>query len=212
MAQRTARDGLVDFIELVFATSQTGLAYSKDVYDVERFNLLCGAAIKFCAQISNYKESELSDWLALDQGYATPKVDVRALILNADQHVLLIKETSDGRWSLPGGFCDVGESPSEAVYREVGEEVGLQVRVRQLLALFDKHKHPHPPQIPHAYKAFFYCDILGGTLLQHTGETCAAGYFPISELPELSVHRVLASQLQTLHEHIVAARSDTLFD
>ena len=82
----------------------------------------------------------------------------------------------------------------------------------QLLALFDTLKHPHPPQLPHAHKAFFLCEVTGGALLTDTDETKGAGYFPIDALPELSRHRVVASQMRTLHDHLSQGRGDTLFD
>lgn len=90
--------------------------------------------------------------------------------------------------------------------REVSEETGLACRAVQLLALFDKLKHPHPPQLPHAHKAFFLCEVTGGALLTDTDETKGAGYFPIDALPELSRHRVVASQLRTLHDHLSQGR------
>ncbi|WP_336624536.1 NUDIX domain-containing protein, partial [Aeromonas caviae] len=142
----------------------------------------------------------------------TPKLDVRAFIQNDAGHVLLVQERSDGCWTLPGGWCDIGDSPADAVVREVSEETGLACRAVQLLALFDKLKHPHPPQLPHAHKAFFLCEVTGGALLTDTDETKGAGYFPIDALPELSRHRVVASQLRTLHAHLSQGRGDTLFD
>ena len=96
--------------------------------------------------------------------------------------------------------------------REVVEETGLECRAVQLLALFDKLKHPHPPQLPHAHKAFFLCEVTGGQLLGETDETKGAGYFPIDDLPPLSRHRVVASQLRTLYDHLLQGRQDTLFD
>ena len=96
--------------------------------------------------------------------------------------------------------------------REVVEETGLACRAVQLLALFDKLKHPYPPQLPHAHKAFFLCEVTGGALLTETDETRGAAYFPIDDLPPLSRHRVVASQLRTLHAHLREGRRDTLFD
>ncbi len=91
------------------------------------------------------------------------------------------------------------------------EETGLACRAVQLLALFDKLKHPHPPQLPHAHKAFFLCEVTGGQLLDETDETKGAGFFPIDDLPR-SRHRVVASQLRTLYDHLLQGRQDTLFD
>ena len=158
------------------------------------------------------KPDAIAQWIALDSGYPTPKLDVRAFIQNDDGHLLLVQERSDGLWTLPGGWCDIGDSPAGAVVREVSEETGLECRAVQLLALFDKLKHPHPPQLPHAHKAFFLCEVTGGSLLTETDETQGAAYFPIDALPELSRHRVVESQLRSLHDHVRQGRRHTLFD
>ncbi|MCX4031836.1 NUDIX hydrolase [Aeromonas caviae] len=203
---------LAAFLEQVLATAQAGLTYSRDPFDIARFEALRAATVTLIASQSELAPDAIGDWIALDSGYPTPKLDVRAFIQNDAGHVLLVQERSDGCWTLPGGWCDIGDSPADAVVSEVSEETGLVCRAVQLLALFDKLKHPHPPQLPHAHKAFFLCEVTGGALLTDTDETKGAGYFPIDALPELSRHRVVASQLRTLHDHLSQGRGDTLFD
>nr|WP_289711866.1 NUDIX hydrolase [Aeromonas taiwanensis] len=200
------------FLEQVLATAQAGLTYSKDPFDIGRFEALRAATVALIASQSELDPAAIGDWIALDNGYPTPKLDVRALILDEAGQILLVQERSDGGWTLPGGWCDIGDSPAGAVVREVEEETGLACRAVQLLALFDKLRHPHPPQLPHAHKAFFLCEVTGGALLTETDETLGAAYFPIDQLPELSRHRVVASQLRTLHDHVRQGRRDTLFD
>ncbi len=203
---------LVAFLEQVLATAQAGLTYSKDPFDIGRFEALRAATVALMASQSDLQPQAIAEWIALDSGYPTPKLDVRALIVDEAGHLLLVQERSDGCWTLPGGWCDIGDSPADAVVREVEEETGLECQAVQLLALFDKLKHPHPPQLPHAHKAFFLCEVTGGQLLCETDETQGAAYFPVDDLPELSRHRVVASQLQTLHAHLLQGRRDTLFD
>lgn len=203
---------LAAFLEQVLATAQAGLTYSKDPFDIGRFEALRAATVALIASQSELDPAAVGDWIALDSGYPTPKLDVRALILDEAGQILLVQERSDGAWTLPGGWCDIGDSPSDAVVREVAEETGLACRAVQLLALFDKLRHPHPPQLPHAHKAFFLCEVTGGQLLGETDETQGAAYFPIDALPELSRHRVVESQLRTLHDHVRQGRRDTLFD
>lgn len=203
---------LAAFLEQVLATAQAGLTYSRDPFDIARFEALRAATVTLIASQSELAPDAIGDWIALDSGYPTPKLDVRAFIQNDAGHILLVQERSDGCWTLPGGWCDIGDSPADAVVREVSEETGLACRAVQLLALFDKLKHPHPPQLPHAHKAFFLCEVTGGVLLTDTDETKGAGYFPIDALPELSRHRVVASQLRTLYDHLLQGRQDTLFD
>ncbi|MFQ2269397.1 NUDIX hydrolase [Aeromonas enteropelogenes] len=203
---------LAAFLEQVLATAQAGLTYSKDPFDIGRFEALRAATAALIASQSELAPEAISDWIALDTGYPTPKLDVRAFIVDEARRILLVQERSDGGWTLPGGWCDIGDSPAAAVVREVVEETGLECRAVQLLALFDKLKHPHPPQLPHAHKAFFLCEVTGGQLLTETDETREAAYFPIEALPPLSRHRVVESQLHTLHRHVQEGRGDTLFD
>jgi ADP-ribose pyrophosphatase YjhB (NUDIX family) len=203
---------LAAFLEQVLATAQAGLTYSKDPFDIGRFEALRAATVALMVSQSELDPAAIADWIALDRGYPTPKLDVRALILDAQGRLLLVQERSDGCWTLPGGWCDIGDSPAGAVVREVVEETGLECRAVRLLALFDKLRHPHPPQLPHAHKAFFLCEVTGGQLLTETDETQGAAYFPIDQLPPLSRHRVVASQLRTLHAHVRQGRQDTLFD
>lgn len=203
---------LLDFVELVLANAQAGLTFSKDPYDLKRYQQLHGAAAQLLAFAAGMQLGEVRRWLALDADYPTPKLDVRALVLDADGRVLLVRENADGGWTLPGGWCDMGGSPAEAVVREVAEEAGLQVAPVRLLALLDKHQHAHPPQMPHAYKAFFLCQVLGGELLQETAETSGAAWCAPDRLPALSLDRVLPEQIQTLHARVVAGHTEALFD
>ena len=203
---------LATFLEQVLATAQAGLTYSNDPFDIARFEALRAATVTLIASQSELAPEAIASWIALDSGYPTPKLDVRALILDDAGRLLLVQERSDGLWTLPGGWCDIGDSPAGAVVREVVEETGLECRAVQLLALFDKLKHPHPPQLPHAHKAFFLCEVTGGSLLTETDETQGAAYFPIDALPELSRHRVVESQLRSLHDHVRQGRRHTLFD
>lgn len=203
---------LAAFLEQVLATAQAGLTYSQDPFDIARFEALRNAAATLIASQSELDPEAIAHWIALDSGYPTPKLDVRALILDDAGRLLLVQERSDGLWTLPGGWCDIGDSPAGAVVRELVEETGLECRAVQLLALFDKLKHPHPPQLPHAHKAFFLCEVTGGALLTETDETLGAAYFPIDALPELSRHRVVESQLRSLHDHVRQGLRHTLFD
>jgi ADP-ribose pyrophosphatase YjhB (NUDIX family) len=122
-------------------------------------------------------------------------------VFRGESEILLVKEKNDqGRWTLPGGWADVGYSPFEVAMKEAEEETGLRVRAVRLLALYDKRKHPHPPQPWYVYKAFVQCEIEGGELAQETAETVGAGWFRADQLSSLalSTDRVTESQLATL--------------
>ena len=152
---------------------------------------------------------EIKNIFTIEAGYATPKMDVRAFILQDDQ-LLLVRERSDGLWTLPGGWADVNESPSESVIRETKEETGYVVAVHKLLALWDKLKHDHPPQWPHAYKCFFHCEILSGEPTPNL-EISEQAFFPVNDLPALSTHRVTAKQITRLYD-LVMTPQPTQFD
>jgi ADP-ribose pyrophosphatase YjhB (NUDIX family) len=115
------------------------------------------------------------------------------------------------RWTLPGGWADVGESPTEGVVREVREESGYEVRAVKLLALHDRGRHPHPPHTYAIYKLFFLCELLGGVPTASI-ETAGVGFFPEDDLPELSVGRVLPEQIRRFFEHLRHPHWPTDFD
>src|SRR5256885_6719418 len=173
------------------ALSQNGLTFMQDPFDRQRWEEVRRIAAEMLAAGAGTSTDETLAQLSAEHGYATPKVDVRAAVFRNDQ-VLLVQERSDGRWTLPGGWCDVGEAPGVAAAREVEEESGYQVRTTKLLAVYDKLRHEHPPESLHAYKLFFRCDLLGGAA-RSSNETTAVGFFAEDALPPLSLARVTES-------------------
>jgi len=145
-----------------------------------------------------------------EQGYATPKIDVRGAVFH-ENHLLFVREKSDGLWTLPGGWADVGESPAEAVIREIWEESGFETQVCKLVALYDRNKHEHPPMLFHAYKAFFLCDLVGGSASPSL-ETSEVAFFGQEELPQLSIARVTVRQIARLFVHHTQRELHTEFD
>jgi ADP-ribose pyrophosphatase YjhB (NUDIX family) len=181
------------------AIAQNGLTFSTNPYDVDRYTAIRQTATEMLAAGSGAEVSLIGGLLGADTGYATPKVDVRGVVFRQDA-LLLVRERSDGRWSLPGGWADVGESPAESVVREVYDESGFRTRAVRLLAVFDRSKHGHEPPHPfHVYKLFFQCDILGGDA-RESMETDAVGFFGQHEIPELSIARVTPGQIRRLFE------------
>ena len=90
-----------------------------------------------------------ADWAA-ETGYVTPKVEVRGAVFRAaDEHVLLVRETADGLWTLPGGWADVNDSPSGAIRREIEQEVGISRARRQARrAVRPQRARPHAVRVP----------------------------------------------------------------
>ena len=201
---------LLDWARKVQAIAQNGLAFTQDPFDRERFTQLTElVAALLSTELEIPLEKAQGLWVG-DEGYVTPKVDVRGGIFEGDR-VLLVRERSDGKWTLPGGWVDINDSPSEAVVREIFEESGYRARAVKLAALFDKLRHPHPPGLHHIFKLFFLCERTGGAPAV-SSETDAVEFFPVAALPELSTGRVLASQIERLHQHQLHPQMPTDFD
>lgn len=201
---------LLEWMSKIQAIAQNGLTYCHDDFDKERYLQLMQIASEMAAAYSNKSDkSEIYKTFSMEAGYATPKIDVRAVILE-DNRILLVKERSDNLWTLPGGWVDVNESPTEAVIKEAKEETGYDVSIVRFLAFWDKLKHDYPPQWPHAYKCFFQCKIEGG-LPQENLEISEIAFFSVDNLPELSTHRITKNQIIKLNE-ILTSQSPTAFD
>ena len=180
------------------AIAQDGLTYARDSYDLGRYEQLRDLAAEILAAHSTGTLEEARDLLALETGPATPKVDVRAAVFR-EGRVLLVKEPGERGWSLPGGWADVGEAPSEAAARETLEESGYRVRPVRLLAAYDRDRHGHPPIPYHVYKLVFLCEILDKTPLSDV-DTEGVGFFGEEQLPELSISRVTRAQISRFFE------------
>jgi len=181
------------------AIAQSGLAYSPSQYDRERYEAVREIAAEMMADGSASAVAPIRDLFASQTGHATPKVDVRAAVFREDR-ILLVLERVDGGWTLPGGWADVGESPSEATVREVREESGYETRAVKLLAVYDRNRHGHPPIPFHAYKLFFQCELIGGQPAP-SHETASVDWFAEDALPALSISRVTAAQIHRFFEH-----------
>lgn len=182
------------------AISQNGLAYAEDVYDIERYEAIRQIAAEMMSARSGLGTDVLLTIFAKEDGYATPKVDVRGVVFQ-DDRILLVKERIDNGWTLPGGWADPCKSPSENVVREIYEESGFETQAQKLLAVYDRSKHPHKPLMPfHIYKLFFLCEITGGSP-QTSHETTAVDFFAEDQIPKLSVSRVLPHQIARMFEH-----------
>src|SRR5688572_14480903 len=151
----------LDLARRLYALSQTGLHFTREEYDRERYRELADIAGQLLANESSHTSEQLRATWFVEDGYATPKLDARGAIFR-DDRVLLVRETTDGMWTLPGGWADVNDSPSYAVEKEVEQESGFTAKAVKLAALYDRNKHEHPPYLFHAWKAFFICDITGG--------------------------------------------------
>ncbi len=232
------------------AIAQTGLAFTHDAYDRERYETIRAIAAEMIAAGASAatpamaaqpraggsgspgpSQADAARMLeaifAAQSGYATPKVDVRAAVFR-DDRILLVRERSDGGWTLPGGWADVGDTPSRAVEREVLEESGREVRAVKLAAVYDRNLHGHTPHLFHIWKLFFLCELIGegaGSPAERVAgnrspdrawasncETDAAEFFPENALPPLSLGRITAAQIARMFEHLREPDRATSFD
>lgn len=204
-------DSLLEEIKRLKAIADTGLLYAQNEYDRERYLELQEMSFRFLHTISDHPMDSLKQRFPLTTDYPTAKVDIRGLVLSPDQKILLVKEAADGKWSLPGGWADVGYSPKETVIKEIKEETGLDAKVKRLLAVFDKRLHPHPPQPLYVYKLVFWCEVATEEIKKGF-DVLDVQYFSMDALPALSEDRILASQIETLYQRIVRSETECLFD
>ena len=182
------------------AIAQTGLTFGTDRYDLERYQRLRAIAVEMLAVNSNTPIEQVRGLFDQDVGYPTPKIDVRAAVFREDR-ILLVREIGDGRWTMPGGWADVNQSAQECVEREVKEESGFDARAVKLAGIYDYRRQGHVASHPYSiYKLFFVCELLGGEASASL-ETSAAEFFAPDQLPELSLGRTNARQIERMYEH-----------
>ena len=193
------------------AIAQIGLTYCPNNFCIERYEHLQTLAARMMAVGSCSDEQLVLDLFRQDLGYPTPKVDVRGAVFR-DDRVLLVQEMNDGKWSLPGGWADVNQTPSECVAREISEETGFEARATKLAAVLDRRLHGHVPLHPqYVYKLHFLCELTGGAA-RPSLETLAVEFFPLDALPELSLSRTTARQIERVFEHYRTPSLPTDFD
>lgn len=200
----------LEWAKRIQALSQSGLTFTKDVYDIERYTELREISAEIMAEYTGLELEKIKGLFCNDLGYQTPKIDVRGVVFK-DNQILMVREIIDDKWSLPGGFCDIGLSPAENIVKEIKEESGYDVVPIKLLALFDMNKHGHPPQAFHYYKLFFHCEIVGG----HANigmETKDIQFFSENNLPTLSMSRNTDTQIKAMFQTLNDLKSKTLFD
>ena len=194
----------------VRAIAQTGLAFNADGFDHQRYQRLRELAALLMAQGSATEHESILELLRQEKGYATPKVDVRGAAFQ-DGRVLMVREISDGKWTLPGGWADVNQTAGECVVREIAEESGFTARVLKLAAVYDYQKRNPSPHIDSIYKMFFICEIVGGAA-SASNETSEVAFFPRNELPPLSLGRTTAAQIDRMFDHREQLELPTDFD
>jgi ADP-ribose pyrophosphatase YjhB (NUDIX family) len=203
-------DRLLDLARRLHALARTGLHFSANEYDRERYLEIERIAVELLAGGVPEQVEIVTALLAGEKGYVTPKVEVRGAIFR-ERRVLLVKERLDGLWTLPGGWAEVNETPAQAVIKEIEQESGFRARIVKLAALYDRHRHGHGPSLFHSWKAFFVCEITGGHA-RGSYETDGVEFFELAQLPAMSVGRSTPRQVQRMYEHHLRPELPTEFD
>ncbi len=203
---------LLDRCKRINALSEIGLTYADDSYDVERYEELRSISREMMAMLGHYAAEDIEALFLNEREYKTPQVDVRTVVFDNEDRLLLVQERSDGKWSLPGGWADVGFSASEVAVKEVQEETGLDVKADRLIAVFDKKCHPHPPHLHYVYKMFIECRLVGG-VLQKAFDILDLGFFDENHIPsDISEERVTPGQIKLMFEYHRNPDKKTMFD
>ena len=200
----------IDYVKEIQAIAQAGLTYTDNGYELERYARLRELSVEMMSYYSNTEPMVVSNLFANEKGYQTPKVDVRAVVFSENK-ILMVRETIDGRWSIPGGYADIGYSPGQVAVKEAYEESGYRVTPVKLLAVLDKQFHKHPASPHHLYKIFILCNIIGYEEI-HSIETSDVGFFGENELPVLSTGRITEEQIQLLFEYNANPKKEAIFD
>lgn len=204
-----SQDKWLEWAVRLQALAQTGLAYGKDVYDLERFEEIREIAAEMLIEPSGQPLEVVKDLFCNESGYQTPKLDTRAAIFQNNK-ILLVQE-NDGLWSLPGGWCDVDQSVRENVIKEVKEEAGLDVVAERVVAILDKAKNNPARSAHRVTKVFILCRSLGGQFVENS-ETMASSYFGLDELPALHLGKNTPEQVALCFEASQAKHWETRFD
>lgn len=172
--------------------AQVGLTYSKDPYDLERFQRIRDIAAEMVSHQADIPLGRVKELFCCETGYQTPKLDTRAAVFREGK-ILLVQERG-GLWSLPGGWVDVDQSIRENTEKEVREEAGLEVVAERIIALHDRNRHNTPAFLNGVCKVFVLCKLVGGEF-QANLETVDSGWFAQDSLPPLCEDKTTAGQV-----------------
>ncbi len=189
---------------------QTGLAFSESEYETQRYKRLAEIAAEITASHSHISKEELTENFLAHPGYATPKVDIRAAIIENNK-ILLVQESMDNKWAMPGGWADVGEFPAAAIIRETKEESGLEVNPKKAIGIYDANRFGRPLEFFHAYKIVFLCEKTGGSP-KTSDETIAVSFFDFDNLPPLSTSRTNTKHIEDVRKHLNNPALPTIFE
>ena len=199
----------IEWAREIYSLSQAGLVYSKNEFDLERYKRLQEITAEMIENQSGLSKESVLESFSMQDGYVTPKIDVRGAIIRENK-ILLIQEKADGKWAMPGGWADLGDAPASVAEREVWEESGYRVKAEKVVAIIDANRIK-PMEFYHAFKIIFLCRLIGGEP-QISHETLAVDFFELNNIPSLSIYRTNENMLKEVFEHIKDPARPTYFD
>ena len=206
-------DNMEKWLELAIeiqSLAQSGLAYTKNVYDIERYERLRDISAEMISMKTDLEFNKIKDLFCNETGYQTPKIDTRAVIFKDDK--ILLTHENNGTWSLPGGWCDVLESVGSNTIKEVKEETGLDVETIKIIAVQDRNKHNKPIYAYGVCKVFVLCNVVGGEFIENI-ETTEINYFSLDEIPDnLAEEKTNKEQIEMCFEAYKNENWQTQFD
>jgi ADP-ribose pyrophosphatase YjhB (NUDIX family) len=200
----------LDWAREIQQLSQTGLAFAKTDYEKKRYQRLIKLTAEIVEHHTQLDKASVEKVLMNQPGYATPKIDVRAAVINENK-ILVVQERTDNLWAMPGGWADVGDIPSEVAIRETKEESGFDVKPRKVVGVYDANREGGYLEFFHAFKIVFLCDLIGGEA-KASDETIDVKYFSFEELPPLSTNRTNINHLEEIQLHLKDSNRQTYFD
>ena len=199
----------LEWAQEIFSLSQSGITYSGNQYDIDRYKRLQEITAEMISSQSDIAQEAILESFSMQAGYITPKVDVRGAVIRENK-ILLIQERADDKWAMPGGWADLGNSPASVAEREVFEESGFHVKAEKVVAVIDANRI-EPMEFYHAYKIIFLCQLLDGEpRISH--ETLAVDFFDVNNLPPLSIYRTNEDMLREVFAHVQDPARPTEFD
>jgi ADP-ribose pyrophosphatase YjhB (NUDIX family) len=202
---------ILNKIKQIQALAETGLHYSKNDFELARNREISELCFSVLSDITGIPDRDLQVKIVESDGYKTPKVDIRAVVFNDQNEILMVREKVDDCWSLPGGWADIGYTPSEVAVKESREEAGAEVKPLRLLGILDKRCHNHPPDIYYIYKVFIECTFISWVGSDEM-ETSDYGFFSFDNLPALSTPRNTIGQMEKLFAYHNGTLSEPMFD
>lgn len=206
----TGKD-ILEYAKQLKSLADTGLLYQDNPFDQERYTAIREISLGLMSAATGQTPEHIGSLYAGVVEYPTAKCDVRGFVVNDHGEILMVRERADGKWTIPGGWADIGFTPSEVAVKEIREETGLETEAVRLLAVYDKRCHPHPPSPYYIYKIVILCMPTGGTIRPGL-DILDAGWFSVDNLPELSTDRIVERQIRQLYSMWKSGKGETVVD